>query len=171
MSKPFEIYPGIVVPRGTYNEKETQIVVYTPRAKAVSLQMTTRIGGFFGGDRVTLTPALKIRLSETFNAELNVIRNDVDLPWGSFYTTLARTRLSYSFTPRMFIQGLVQYNDKDDVWSTNLRFGWLQQANTGLFVVYTDLHTLVDDDLVPRRSHGTDRALVIKFSRLFDVLN
>jgi hypothetical protein len=171
VTRPFEIYPEVFVPRGTYDEKEAQIVLYTPRARAVSLQMTTRIGGFFGGDRVTLTPALKIRLSETFNAEVNVIRNDVDLPWGSFYTTLARTRLSYSFTPRMFIQGLVQYNDRDDLWSTNLRFGWLQQANTGLFVVYTDLHTLIDDDLAPRHREGTDRTLVIKFSRLFDVLN
>ena len=171
VSTPFEIYPGVIVPRGTYDEQETQIVLYTPRAKAVNLQMTVRAGGFFGGDRVALTPALKIRMSEDFNAEVNVTRNDVDLPGGSFYTTLARARLSYSFTPRMFVQGLVQYNDKDDLWSTNLRFGWLQQANTGLFVVYTDLHTLIDDDLVPRPQDGTDRTLVIKFSRMFDVLN
>ena len=95
MTTPFEIYPGVVVPRETYDEKEAQIVVYTPRAKAVSLQMTTRIGGFFGGDRVALTPALKIRVGEAFNAEVNVARNDVDLPWGSFYTTLARTRGQY----------------------------------------------------------------------------
>mgnify|MGYP003462868576 CR=1 FL=1 len=33
------------------------------------------------------------------------------------------------------------------------------------------LHTLIDDDLVPRTTHGTDRTLVVKFSRLFDVLN
>jgi len=171
VTQAFEIYPGIFVPEGTYDEQEAQIVFYTPRAKAVSLQMTTRVGGFFGGERVGLTPALKIRFSDAFNAEVNVTRNDVDLPEGSFYTTLARTRLSYSFTPRMFIQGLVQYNDRDDLWSTNLRFGWLQQANTGLFVVYTDLHTLIDDDLVPRTTAGTDRTLVIKFSRLFDVLN
>ena len=161
----------MIVPRGTYDEQETQIVLFTPRAKAVNLQMTTRVGGFFGGDRVALTPALKIRFSEDINAEVNVTRNDVDLPGGSFYTTLARARLSYSFTPRMFVQGLVQYNDRDDLWSTNLRFGWLQQANTGLFVVYTDLHTLIDDDLVPRQQDGADRTLVIKFSRMFDVLN
>jgi hypothetical protein len=171
VTTPFEIYPGIWVPTGTYDEQEAQIVFYTPRASAVALQMTTRIGGFFGGDRVGLTPSLRIRFSEAFNAEVNVARNDVDLPWGSFYTTLARTRLSYSFTPRMFVQGLVQYNDRDDLWSTNVRFGWLQQANTGLFVVYTDLHDLVDDDLVPRARYGTDRTLVVKFSRLFDVLN
>jgi hypothetical protein len=171
VTTPFEIYPGIWVPTGTYDEQEAQIVLYTPRASAVALQMTTRIGGFFGGDRVGVTPSLRIRFSEAFNVEVNVARNDVDLPWGSFYTTLARTRLSYSFTPRIFVQGLVQYNDRDDLWSTNVRFGWLQQANTGLFVVYTDLHDLVDDDFVPRARYGTDRTLVVKFSRLFDVLN
>ena len=171
VATPFEIYPGVVVPPDTYDEQEMQLVLFTPRAKAVSLQMTTRVGGFFGGDRVAVTPSLKIRVSDEFNAEFSIARNDVDLPGGSFSTTLARTRLSYSFTPRMFIQGLVQYNDKDDLWSTNLRFGWLQQANTGLFVVYTDLHTLVDDDLMPRPQPGTDRTLVIKFTRMFDVLD
>jgi len=171
VSDAFPIYPGVEVPPGTYDNQEAQLVLYTPRARAVTLQMTTRVGGFFGGDRVALTPALRIRFSDAFNGELNVNYNDVDLPTGSFHTTLARTRLSYSFTPRIFVQGLVQYNDRDDLWSTNLRFGWLQQANTGLFVVYTDLHTLIDDDLVPRPQAGTDRTLVIKFSRLFDVLN
>jgi hypothetical protein len=171
VTEPFPIYPGILVPRGVYDEQEAQLVLYTPRARPVSLQMTARAGGFFGGERVALTPALKVRATEAFNAELNVAWNDVDLPWGDFRTTLVRTRLSYSFTPRVFVQGLVQYNDRDDLWSTNLRVGWLQQANTGLFVVYTDLHTLMDDDLVPRPRGGTDRTLVVKFSRLFDVLN
>jgi hypothetical protein len=77
--------------------------------------------------------------------------------------------VSYSFSPRVFVQGLVQYNDRDNNWSTNLRFGWLQQANAGVFIVYTDSH-LIDDELglgprIPNRS------LVVKVSRIFDVLN
>jgi hypothetical protein len=76
-------------------------------------------------------------------------------------------RVSYSFTTRMFLQGLVQYNDRADLWSTNLRFGWLQAANTGLFVVYNDTRYLYDLYEQPER---TDRSLVIKFSRTFDVL-
>ena len=51
------------------------------------------------------------------------------------------------------------------------RFGWLQQASTGLYVVYTDLHTLVDDDLIARDVRGTDRTLVVKFSKMFDLLD
>ena len=57
--------------------------------------------------------------------------------------------MSYSFTPRIYVQALLQYNDRARLWSTNLRFGWLQTANTGLFVVYND--TQLTDDRLTRR--------------------
>jgi hypothetical protein len=165
---PFEIYPGIFVPPGTYEHKEGQFVVMTNQGAPISLNVQTFIGGFFGGERVTFNPTLRMRAGETLSTELSYSRNDVDLPWGAFTTNLIRTRLSYSFNPRTFVQGLVQYNDRADQWSMNFRFGWLQAANTGLFVVYTDTHGLYD--LFPDRPERTDRSLIIKFSRMFDVL-
>ena len=39
----------------------------------------------------------------------------------------------------MTIQTLVQYNKRDDVLSTNLRFAWLQSANAGLYIVYNEV--------------------------------
>ena len=165
--QPFEIYPGVLVPTGSYAHKEAQLVFTTNQGAPVSLDVQGRIGGFFGGDRVSVTPTLRMRLGETLTTEVAYQRNDVDLPWGSFSTNLVRTRLSYSFDTRTFVQGLLQYNDRADLWSVNLRFGWLQAANTGLFVVYTDTRGLYDLFDRPER---TDRSLVIKFSRMFDVL-
>jgi hypothetical protein len=66
------------------------------------------------------------------------------------------------------VQSLTQYNDRANLWSNNFRFGWLQQANTGLFIVYTDSHLIDDFVPVPR---SADRSLIIKISRMFDVLN
>jgi hypothetical protein len=165
---PFEIYPGVFVPPGTYEHKEAQLVLMTNQGAPISLNMQTFIGGFFGGDRVTLNPTVRMRAGETFSTEVAYSRNDVDLPWGAFTTNLIRTRVSYSFNPRTFVQGLVQYNDRADLWSMNFRFGWLQAANTGLFVVYTDTRGLYD--LFPTRPERTDRSLIVKFSRMFDVL-
>ncbi|HXG90116.1 MAG TPA: DUF5916 domain-containing protein [Vicinamibacterales bacterium] len=165
---PFEIYPGVVVPAGTYDHAEAQIVLMTNQGAPVSLNLQTFVGGFFGGSRVTLNPTLRMRLGETLTTEVSFQRNDVDLPRGDFVTNLVRTRVSYSFNPRTFVQGLVQYNDRADLWSMNMRFGWLQAANTGLFIVYTDTHGLYD--LFPNRPERTDRSLTIKFSRMFDVL-
>ncbi|CAN5643362.1 hypothetical protein BH23ACI1_BH23ACI1_32490 [soil metagenome] len=82
-------------------------------------------------------------------------------------TNLLRVRSSFPFNPNTFVQALVQDNDRADVWSMNLRFGWLQAANTGLFIVYNDTRGL--DDLFDRPER-TDRSLIIKFSRMFDVM-
>jgi hypothetical protein len=165
---PFEIFPGILVPPGTYEHAEAQLVLMTNQGAPLSLNLQTFIGGFFGGDRVTLNPTVRMRVGETFSTEVAYQRNDVDLPGGAFTTNLIRTRVSYSFDPRTFVQGLVQYNDRADLWSMNFRFGWLQAANTGLFVVYTDTRGLYD--LFPNRPQRTDRSLIVKYSRLFDVL-
>ena len=165
--QPFEIYPHIFVPPGSYKHHEAQLVFMTNQGAPISLDMRSTLGGFFGGSRVTLNPTLRLRLRETFTTELAYQRNDVGLPWGRFATNLVRTRLSYSFSTRTFVQGLVQYNDRADLWSMNFRFGWLQAANTGLFIVYTDTRGLYELFDMPRR---TDRSFTIKFSRMFDLI-
>ena len=165
---PFEIYPGIFVPAGEYKNAEVQPVLMTNQGAPVSVNLQTFFGGFFSGHRKTISPTLRFRGGSALTAELSYQRNDVDLPQGDFVTNLVRTRFSYSFTPRIFAQSLVQYNDRADVWSVNLRVGWLQAANTGLFIVYNDTRGLYD--MEPRRPERTDRSLIVKFSRMFDVL-
>jgi hypothetical protein len=60
----------------------------------------------------------------------------------------------------------MQYNDAADLWSANLRLGWLQSAGTGLFVVFN--HTRGFDSLL---TPGLDnQTLIVKYSRLFNVL-
>jgi hypothetical protein len=164
---PFEIYPGIFVPAGDYKNAEVQPVLMTNQARPITLSLQSNFGGFFSGHRKAISPTLRVRGGQTLTAELSYQRNDVDLPEGSFVTNLVRTRLSYSFTPRIFAQSLIQYNDRADVWAVNLRVGWLQAANTGLFIVYNDTRGLYDFE--PRRPERTDRSLTIKFSRMFDV--
>ena len=121
-------------------------------------------GGFFGGTRVALAPTFRFRFGEAFNTELRMTRNDIDLPGGAFDTNLIGSRVSYSFTPSVFVQSLIQYNDRANLWSTNVRFGWYQKGSTGVFVVYNDTQALEGSSLL-----RPDRSLTVKISRLFDV--
>ncbi len=163
----FEISDGVFVPPGTYDHNEAQIVFFTNEGAPLTGRIETTIGGFFGGDRVRISPSVRLRIGDSFNTEVGLDRNDIDLPGGAFVTNLARARVSYSFTPRIFTQALVQYNDNADIWSANLRFGWLQAANTGLFVVYNDTRGLVSST----DPHVGGQSLIVKFSRLFDLAN
>ncbi len=111
--------------------------------------------GFERG-RIGLTPRLSL--------EPSVSLNWVELPEGNFNTHLAIARVNYSFTPRMFVGGLVQYNSSDDTFSTNLRLRWEYRPGSELFVVYTSER---DTDVFDRFSQLSNRALVVKFTRLF----
>lgn len=166
VSEPFEIFPGVVVPRGTYDHREAQLVLITNEAARWSYRITSYVGGFFGGDRVSLQHTARWRAGDRFQAELGWNRNDIDLPAGSFVTNIGRARLSYSFTPRLFLQSLFQVNDRADVLSTNLRAGWLRSASTGLYAVYNET---TDTGGASWRSH--DRAFILKYSRMLDLLD
>lgn len=170
VTQPFEIYPGVLVPIGTYDHNELQLVGNTNRGAPVSVDSRIVAGGFFGGRRVSTTAGVNARLGETFNTTVSWNRNDVNLPSGEFVTNLLRTRVSYSFSPRIYLQALLQYNDRADIWSTNLRFGWLQASNTGLFVVLNDTVDLADPDFGRTAIRRTGRTLTVKYSRLFDLL-
>ena len=80
-------------------------------------------------------------------------------------TDLGQIRFNYSFTPKVNIQSLVQYNTGTDIWSTNVRFSWLNTAGTGLFVVYNDTEGLGDLLIGPQ-----NRTFIVKYTRQFDVL-
>jgi len=161
----FQIVDGVTVQPGTYDHTEGSIVFGTNQAAPLSISTHTTFGGRFGGDRVSFTSALRYRVGETFSSELSVNYNDFDLPDGEFTANLLRLRLSYSFTPKILLQALVQYNEFDDVVGTNLRFSWLQSANAGLFIVYNE----VDERGLGARPTG--REFIVKYSHIFDVFN
>ncbi|HZW59912.1 MAG TPA: hypothetical protein VFE85_06435, partial [Woeseiaceae bacterium] len=167
VKEPFDIVDGVTVLPGTYDHNEAQLVFFTNQSAPLSFESRLIVGGRFGGDRVTFEPVIRYRIGETFSSELSVSHNDFDLPVanGDFTVNLTRLRLSYSFTPKMLLQALVQHNDSDDVLASNLRFSWLQSANSGLFVVYNE----VDERGVGALPRG--REFIIKYSRIFDLLD
>ena len=164
----FDIVSGVTVPVGEYEHEEAQLVFQTNQGAPLSLDVRTTIGGFFGGDRVNVEPTLRYRMGEKFSTELTWSHSDIELPvpGGDFEVDLARLRLSYSFTPRLSLQTLVQYNKRDDVIATNLRFSWIQSANAGLYLVYNE----VDDSGLgaPRRNA---QEFILKYSRIISIFN
>ena len=163
--EPFEVFPGVVVPADRYDHAEAQLRFRTDQGAPVSLEFFSVFGGLFGGRRSTVGPRLSLRLGERFNSQVSWDRNDLDLPGGAFVTNLSRLRLNYSFTPRVFVQALVQYNDRARLWSSNIRFGMLSDANTGLFIVFDDI-----EGFDRFRPPGAGRSLKVKYSHLFDLL-
>lgn len=60
------------------------------------------------------------------------------MPEGAFTTRIARARVIYTMSPRMFVEALTQYNSSTDSLSSNIRFRWEYQPGSDLFVVYKE---------------------------------
>jgi len=165
----FEIVDGVTVPVGDYEHQEAQLVYWSNRSAPFSVNFSSRIGGFFGGDRENLDSTIRYRVGEKFTSELTWSHSNIDLPvpGGDFEVDIARFRATYAFTPRMTLQTLVQYNKRDDVISTNLRFAWLQSANAGLYIVYNE----VDENNMLFAPRENAQQFAVKYSRILNIFN
>ena len=159
---PFEISDGVTVLPGTYRHSESQLVFFTNKSKPVAINIRSVIGGSFGGKRYQQSGTLSIRLGDKFNSDFIYLYNNYQLPVGDFTANIFRSQMTYSFRPNLYVQSLVQNNSANELWAVNLRLGWLQRANTGLFVVYN--YNLREGD-------PTNNSIIIKYSRMFDLIN
>ena len=163
LDRPFEVYPGVIVPPGVYRSPHTAFRTNTDRRKWISGNFDWDYGGFLSGHQNSTSPAVTVRQGGKLVVSLRWTRNDIDLPQGAFVTNLGTLRTTYNFTTSLYAQTLIQYNDRTKRWSTNLRFNWLNTAGTGLYLVYNDTEAM--NGLGP-----VNRAFILKYSRLFDVL-
>jgi hypothetical protein len=134
---PFRV-SGVTVPRGKYDWHEAEFTYNSNRSAQVSYGLRGLVGGYFGGTLREFGPSFRVRHGEQFSTSISLTRDDIDLPTGSVVTNLATWRMAYNFSPELYVQTLIQYNTSAKLWASNLRFGWVQTANTGLFVVYDD---------------------------------
>ena len=163
----FEIADGVAIPVGGYTFSDVSLSYQLGAQRRTSGSFSVQRGAFFSGDitavgftrgRLVLTPQLSV--------EPGISINWVDLPEGAFTTNLVTTRVNYTFTPRMFFSGLLQYNSNNDTLTSNLRLRWEYQPGSELFVVYTedrDTATLGPRRFSQTRNHG----FVVKFNKLF----
>jgi len=176
---PYLIHPGddlgdgsddVFVPAGIYDGWEAQWVFYTDESDMVSFNGGVTWGSFLSGSRVNPYGTVVVRPSSSFSASVRLDHNDVDLDLApgvpdTFKENVVGLRLSYFLTPSISIQSLTQYADRVDIWSTNVRFSWLDDAGSGLFVVFNQANGF--DTL--STGEPRNRSFVIKYSKLLNV--
>ena len=158
---------GFMIPIGEYDFTDTTFMYRFGQQRRANGSLSLRTGGYYNGDITSLDfGGGYIKFTQHLSLEPSVSFNWIDLPEDSFRTDLVRTRLNYTFTPRMFFAGLVQYNSTNESIGANLRFRWEYSPGSELFIVYTeDRHTT---PLRPSRTTELmNRGFVVKINKLF----
>ncbi len=166
----FEPAQGVRFGPGAYRFRDVELS-YDPGAqRRLNGSFSVLRGEYFSGSIVSVQFRQgRAELTRRLSLEPTISLNWIDTPAGTFNTNLVVTRVNYSFTPRMFFSGLIQYNSDTNSVSNNLRLRWEYSPGSELFVVYTEDREIDEiDPLRPVRYSGLrNRGFVVKMNRLF----
>jgi hypothetical protein len=155
---------GATIPAGRYSFQVIESSYSFGPQRFFSGALSGRYGGFYDGDLYSIGfNRGRIEVFPQLSLEPSVSHNWVRLPNQEFETLLASTRLTYTFTPRMFLSALVQYNSASDRFSANARLRWEYRPGSEIFLVYTEERDTFDFERFPVLSN---RGLVIKATSL-----
>ena len=164
LPEPFDIASGVTLPVGGYDFDTGRISYNFGRQRPVAANVSVQHGTFYSGHKTTVGVSRgRMTFNPRFSVEPRYSVNWVDLVEGAFTTHLVGSRVTYTMTPKMFVSTLLQYNSGNDSISTNTRLRWEYQPGSELFLVYNEQR----DTLVPRFPALVNRALILKFNRLF----
>ena len=164
LDEPFRITPDVTIPVGLYDFRDVFVSYSMGEQRRVSGTWSLQRGSFFSGDITAVGYSRgRIEVTPRFSLEPGVSINRITLPEGAFTATLVTSRVTYTFTPRMFFGGLLQYSSTGSLLATNLRLRWEYQPGSELFVVYNDQR----DTGLRRTPVLENRAFVVKLTRLF----
>ena len=158
----FDLSDEVAVPAGNYKFSRTGVRVRMGSHRKVSGMFRYEFGDFFGGTRQEVSYWGRAEVNQRFSLEPNISLNWITVPGGDVTAQVSRLRATYTVSPRSFLGALVQYNSAAQLISANVRFRWEYSPGSDLFVVFSSNRD-GDDGL----SGLTDRAVVVKFTRLF----
>ena len=158
----FELSSDVAVPAGDYRFSRTGVRIRMGSHRRVSGFLRYEWGNFFGGTRQEVSYMGRAEVNQRFSLEPNISLNWIEVPGGEVRAQVSRLRVTYTVSPRSFLGALVQYNSAAELYSANVRFRWEYSPGSDLFVVFS-----TNRDGNDGLSGLSDRALVVKFTRLF----
>lgn len=146
---------GVLIPAGRYAFNEFVLLYASDRSGRVSGQLQTNVGGFWGGTRRRVKSSLRLRLNTHLAARFAYEREQITLPNGRFVAEVGSVRLDWSLSTKMFLNALVQYDNGQDAWLSNVRFNVVHRPLSNIYIVWNE----------GRAVDGSRRALILKYSQ------
>ena len=161
--RPFAISEGVTIPAGAYDFSNVRVAYILGLYRRVSGTAAVEQGSFYSGTKTSAAFNGRVRLGYRLSVEPVVSYNWIELPpQQNVITKVISARTNYSFTPRMYFSGLLQYNSTSSSFSANLRYRWEYRPGSDFFVVYTEGRDTYPDRGFPLENRG----VAVKLTRL-----
>lgn len=150
---------------GTYRYDVVGFIYQTDTSKKRSWKFRVAHGSFFDGRFSGITLSGAWNPTNKLGGSLSWQYNNVNIPFenGAFAGSLARLQFKYSFTPDLFLKGDLQWNELDNLLTSNIHFNYIHHKGSDFFLVFSDRW-----DTHPALG-SRNRALISKVTYLFDL--
>ena len=155
----FLIRADLPIAPGDYRYREYSMRFNTNQARRFSGSGNVSVGEFWDGHRKSFGGSLGLKPDHHLNVDLDYRYDRVNLPNGSFTTSLVGARFLYGFTPRAILKAFFQYNADTHQLSSNIRFNVIHHPLSDLYLVYNDRRSTDTGQLV-------ERAFIVKLTNL-----
>jgi len=153
------------IPIGGYTWNTLKALYGSNQSRRVYGSGEVDLGGYYNGDKRTYTASLNFIPRERLLVENSYTRNRFTLPGAPPYATnTLSTRVSYSFSPELFLKGFVQYNDDRRLATLNLLFWYIYRPGSDLYVVYNNGWETDVPGSTPRILRVRNRSLAVKMT-------
>jgi hypothetical protein len=138
IAAPFTLTGRVPVPAGDYLYASSSIFLSSGRARPVTGDVNIDLQNTFGGTihnvrgGISATPGKHLALRTGYSY------SQADLPNGAFEVHLLSLRAAYTFTTRVALNSLVQYNSLANNVSANLRLNIIHRPGSDIFVVLNE---------------------------------
>ncbi len=150
----------VTVQPGSYDFREVSANYTSSGARPISGRVTVSGGGYFNGDRFSVSGSMLGRLGYRVLMTGSAQHNRIELP-GQAPTTadVFSGKVDAFFSTRLLTSAFVQYNEATQELVTNVRLNWIHAPLSDLFIVLTERRD-TDADVV------LDRFITLKFTKL-----
>ncbi len=154
---------GVSVPAGEYDFGAFTASYRSNLGRKLGGNLAVTRGGFFDGQRSSVSGGVTVRPSAHLFVEGSAQRNRLTLAGRTFDANLFAGRLRYAHDTRTFLSAFVQYNEASDRLQTNVRFNLIHAPLSDVFLVYSELR---DRSPEPGQAGVIDRAVTLKVTKL-----
>ena len=148
------------VPAGDYDFRDAAVTYTSNAARPLSGEVGVSGGGYYNGNRTSVTVSGAWRPSRHFALDLQAQRNQISLPGNAFSADVFGARFDFAGSRRLFLSSFFQYNAASDEIVTNVRLNFIHAPLSDIFLVFSERRGAESGVVL-------ERGLTLKGTKLF----
>jgi len=155
LDAPFEIRPGIIIPRGSYRWNASRTIIGSTKARAVDFRFDFLLGDFFTGQRRDYRLQAGWRPSSHWELRFDGTLRQIRLPQGNFDARLVEAKAVYTVTPDLQFSLLGQYDNFSSEMGLNFRAKWTVKPGNDLYLIVNQGYDTSEESLRPIQNESS----------------